>query len=57
MPRKREEKTVTINLDVSEAVYSAFRDYCEQNGLIITRKVESLMKEYLENEGVLTPGA
>lgn len=39
-------KTVALSLD--EKIYAAFKKYCEENSIILSRKVETFMKNELE---------
>ena len=39
-------KTVALNLD--EEVYAKYQKYCKDNHMILSRKVEALMKKELE---------
>lgn len=38
-------KTVALSLD--EDIYEAYQKYCEENHMILSRKVEALMKKEL----------
>ena len=40
-------KTVALNLD--EEVYAEYQKYCKENHMILSRKVEALMKKELED--------
>ena len=40
-------KTVALSLDVD--IYEKYQKYCEENHMILSRKVESLMKKELED--------
>ena len=40
-------KTVALNLD--EEVYAEYQKYCKDNHMILSRKVEALMKKELED--------
>jgi len=48
------KKAVTLSID--EEIYENYRNYCEKNGLILSKKVEIFMKEELnkkrKNEGI-----
>jgi len=39
------KKTVTLSID--EKTYERYKKYCEENGLILSKKVEMFMKEEL----------
>ncbi|MFH1132895.1 MAG: hypothetical protein V1735_00225 [Nanoarchaeota archaeon] len=39
-------KTFALSLD--EKVYEKYKKYCEENDMILSRKVETLMKKELE---------
>jgi len=41
-------KKVTLSLD--EKVYKEFQDYCEENAVMLSKKVELFMKDFLEKE-------
>ncbi|MCD6110409.1 MAG: hypothetical protein J7K08_01870 [Thermoplasmata archaeon] len=41
----------TISLSIDEEIYEAYKKYCEENSLILSRKVETFMKEELEKGG------
>lgn len=40
------KKKVTLSLD--EKIYSNFRKYCEENALIVSKKIELILKEVLK---------
>ena len=42
-------KTVALSLD--EDIYVSYKKFCEDNSLILSRKVETFMKEQLKNGG------
>jgi len=42
------KKPVTLSID--EKTYEEYRKHCEENGLILSKKVEMFMKEELEKE-------
>ena len=39
-------KTVALSMD--EDIYEKYQKYCEENHMILSRKVEALMKKELE---------
>jgi len=39
----------TISLSVDEATYEAYKRYCEQKGIILSKQFEIFMKEELKN--------
>ena len=39
-------KTVALSLD--EEVYDSYKQYCEDNSIILSRKVETFMKDELK---------
>ena len=41
-------KTVALSLD--EGVYKKYKEYCEENSFIISRKIEKHMQKELETE-------
>jgi hypothetical protein len=42
------QKKVTLSLD--DAVYKKFQKYCEENAIMLSKKVEIFMKKFLEEE-------
>ncbi len=38
-----------VSMTIDEDVFSAFRSYCQNNGMKISTKVEQLMKENIKN--------
>ena len=42
-------KTVALSLD--EGIYKAYRKYCKEQHIILSRKVEDFMKKELEKNG------
>jgi len=40
------KKKVTLSLD--SKVYDKFRDFCEENAIMLSKKVEIWMKKFLE---------
>ena len=43
------QKRVTFSLD--DKVYASFQDFCGENDIIISKRIERLMKEHLKKEG------
>ena len=43
-------KTISITIDAK--IYEKYRKYCKENGLILSRKVEKLIKNELSRLGV-----
>ena len=41
-------KTVALSLD--EDIYGQYKKYCEEKHMILSRKVEAMMKEELEDD-------
>lgn len=41
-------KTVALSLD--EEIYEKYQNYCEENQMILSRKVEALMKKELKEK-------
>ena len=41
----------TVSLSIDEEIYEAYKKYCEENSLILSRKVETFMKEELKKKG------
>lgn len=39
-------KTVALSLDPE--IYEAYQSYCEKNHMVVSRKIEALMKKELE---------
>lgn len=44
------QKRVTLSLD--ESVYKEFQDFCEENDIILSKRVERMMKEHLETNKI-----
>ena len=42
-------KTVALSLD--EEIYEKYQAYCKNNFIILSRKIEDMMKKELENNG------
>jgi len=42
------KKKVTLSLE--NKVYSEFQKYCEENAIMLSKKVELFMKDFLEKE-------
>ncbi len=41
-----------VTLSLKEEVYDKFKDHCNENAIMLSKKVEIFMKEFLEeNEG------
>jgi hypothetical protein len=40
-------KTVALNID--EEIYKKYQEYCKNNFIILSRKIEDMMKKDLEN--------
>jgi len=43
-------KTFALSLD--DKVYGRYKKYCEENDMVLSRKVETLMKKELEEKDV-----
>ncbi len=41
------KKKVTLNIDAK--TYSDFQEFCDENALIVSKKIELLIKEVLKN--------
>ncbi|MGM5485143.1 MAG: hypothetical protein ACQEP1_04700 [Nanobdellota archaeon] len=41
-----------ISMTIDEEVFEAFKEYCKTNGMKISTKVESLMRESLKNQSL-----
>lgn len=41
-------KTVALSLD--EGIYTKFKKYCDDNSMIVSRKIDKYMKEELEKK-------
>lgn len=41
-------KTVALSLD--EDIYSSYKKFCEQNSMILSRKIDQFMKNELKKE-------
>ena len=44
-------KTFALSLD--ERIYEKYKKYCEENDMILSRKVETLMKKELEEKKII----
>jgi len=44
---KLTKKKVTLSMD--DSVYDSYRDYCEENAILLSKKIELFMKQELEN--------
>tara|TARA_Y100000310_G_scaffold327767_1_gene394643 strand:- start:1728 stop:1874 length:147 start_codon:yes stop_codon:yes gene_type:complete len=40
-------KTVALSLD--EEIYEKYQEYCKNNFIVLSRKIEDIMKKELEN--------
>lgn len=40
-----------VNLSLDKEVYSFFQRYCEENGMVVSKKVELYMKEEMKRRG------
>jgi antitoxin component of RelBE/YafQ-DinJ toxin-antitoxin module len=43
------KKKVTLSIDAD--VYDAYMKYCEENGFVVSKKVELFMKKEIEGAG------
>jgi hypothetical protein len=43
------KKKVTLSVDSD--IYGDFQKYCEENAIMLSKKIELFMKDFLENEG------
>ena len=43
-----QKKKVTLSLD--NQIYSEFQKYCEENAIMLSKKIELFMKDILENK-------
>lgn len=43
------KKTVTLSID--EKTYEEYKKYCEENGLVLSKRVEFFMKDELNKKG------
>jgi len=41
-------KKVTLSLD--SGIYDEFRDFCEENDIMVSKRIERLIKKHLEEE-------
>ncbi|MFH1276347.1 MAG: RepB family protein [Candidatus Woesearchaeota archaeon] len=48
MVTKKRNKKVTLSID--SATYDSFRKYCEENAIMLSKKVELWMKKELEKK-------
>lgn len=51
-----ERERIAINLTVDAELYNKLKQYCEEQGMIISRQFDIMMRMYLEDRGVLKPG-
>jgi len=42
MPKKK------VTLSIDSKIYDSYRDYCEENAIMLSKKVEIFMKKELE---------
>jgi hypothetical protein len=57
MPKKLERPVKAVNLRLDEEYYDKFVDFCNEQGWVVTRQIDRLLKEFLEDHGVITPEA
>jgi len=43
----KNKQKVTLSLDSD--IYKAFQKYCEENAILLSKKIENYMKEILKN--------
>ena len=43
------KKKVTLSID--SGIYDSFKKYCEENAIMLSKKVELFMKKVLEEDG------
>ena len=46
MPRKKTKKRVTLS--INSEIYDKYREYCEEQGIILSKQVEKFIKDKLE---------
>jgi len=46
LAKKEQKKKVTLSIDSS--IYDSFRDHCEENAIMLSRKIEIWMEQELE---------
>ena len=46
---KKGNKKVTLSID--SAIYDSFRKYCDENAILLSKKIEIWMKKELETQG------
>ena len=44
--KKQKKQKVTLSID--ESTYNNYRDFCEENALMLSKKIEIFMKKELE---------
>jgi len=44
------KKKVTLSLD--DKVYKKFQDFCEQNDIMLSKRIERLIQEHLKQGGI-----
>ena len=42
------KKKVTLSVDAK--IYDSFKDYCEKNAIMLSKRIELMMKELLEED-------
>ena len=40
----------TVALSVDEEIYNSYKKFCEQNSMILSRKIDQFMKDELKKE-------
>ncbi|MBU1111611.1 MAG: hypothetical protein KJ896_02430 [Nanoarchaeota archaeon] len=47
--KRKSNKKVTLSID--SATYDSFKQYCEENAIMLSKKIELWMKKELEEKG------
>jgi len=42
------KKKVTLSIDAK--IYDSYKDYCEKNAFLLSKKIENYMRDELKNE-------
>ena len=39
-----------VTLSIDEKIYKDFKEFCEKNAIMLSKKIENIMKELMEND-------
>jgi hypothetical protein len=48
------KKKVTLSLE--DSIYKKFQEYCDKNAIMLSKNVEIIMREIMENQGAIKQG-